>query len=166
MKNKNENKGVIGIAPSSRGFGFAVMTTKSGLVDWGVKSVKSGKKNERSLSHVVKLIEIYEPRLIVVENCLKNRRKGERVRALIDEIVALAGENGIRVKTLSGKQVNLSILRNEAGTKHQIATSLANKYGQQLSFRLPAKRRAWQSESYQMDIFDAVALAQCCCTQN
>jgi len=159
-KNKTENSRVLGIAPSSRGFGFAVMTKGRVLVDWGVKVVKSGGKNERCLSRAAELIEIYEPSMILIGDHSKGGRSG-RIQDLAREIAALAGENGIEVKLFSRKQVNLKILRTEAGTKHQLATSLAGRYGEQLSFRLPAKRRPWESEAYQMDIFSAVALAQC-----
>lgn len=135
--------------------------SRSKLVDWGVKVVKGGKKNERCLSHVAKLIEMYEPEIISFENCSNNARRSNRIQDLIQELAALATENGIRIRFFSQKQVNVRILRNETGTKHALATSLALQYGDQLSFRLPPKRRPWQSEPYQMDIFAAVALAQC-----
>jgi Holliday junction resolvasome RuvABC endonuclease subunit len=131
------------------------------LVDWGVKVVKSGRKNERCLWHVAKLIETYAPKIVAMENCSKNARRSGRVQGLVEEIAGLAGENGIKVRSFSRKQVNLKILRNQTGTKREIAVNLAGKYRGQLSFRLPEKRRLWQSEAYQMDIFAAVALAQC-----
>lgn len=160
---KNENKSVcvLGISPSSRGFGYAVMATGNVLVDWGVKSVKSGRKNERCVAHVVDLIEIYRPASIALPDCLKNSRRGERVRAFIEEIADRADGWGIGFNSFSRKQVNLEILRSEDGTKHAIAQTLSTTFNEQLSFRLPKKRRPWTSESYQTDIFDAVALAKC-----
>jgi len=137
------------------------MSKGTTLVDWGVKVVKSGKKNERCLWHVAKLIEKYEPTIVAVENCSKNARRSGRIQALIEAVARLAQENRISVRYFSKKQVNLKILLNQTGTKHDIAVSLAGKFQHQLSFRLPPKRRLWQSESYQMDIFAAVALAQC-----
>jgi Holliday junction resolvasome RuvABC endonuclease subunit len=160
-KNECQNVCVLGIAPSTRGFGYAVMSEGNTLVDWGVKAVKTGKKNDRCLWQVAKLIEMYSPADIALENCSKNSRRSGRIRGLIEEIAGLARENGIRVRSLSRKQVNLKILRNETGTKHEIAANLAGKFQGQLSFRLPQKRRVWESEAYQMDIFAAVALAQC-----
>ena len=160
-KNKNESSCTLGIAPSSRGFGYAVISKADGLLDWGVKVVKSGKKNERCLFHVAKLIETYEPAVVGLKNCSKNARRGGRIQVLTEEIATLAEENGVKVRRLSQKEINVEILRNGAGTKHEIATNLAVQYREDLSFRLPAKRRVWQSEQYQMDIFTAVALAQC-----
>ena len=40
-----------------------------------------------------------------------------------------------------------------------MAEILAKRLPEELGFRLPPKRRAWMSEDYRMDIFDAVALA-------
>jgi len=159
--NKSENECVIGIAPSARGLGFAVMTKKNRLVDWGVKVVKTGKKNEQCLARVAELIETYEPNVIGMENFANKAHKNERIRDLLVEITAMASEEGIHIKNLDRKQMNLTLLQSERGTKYEIATHLAAKYKQELSFRLPKKRRLWQTEAYQTDIFTAVALAQC-----
>lgn len=154
-----KNIRVLGIAPSSRGFGFALMEGENTLVDWGVKPVKSGDKNARSLSNFGNLITHYRPNVIVVESTQGSRR-GSRVLALTHEIVAMAEEEHIKVKGFSRKQVNLGFFRDEHGTKQALAEYLATRFPEELSFRLPKKRRLWTSENYQMDIFDAVALAQ------
>jgi len=57
---------VLGIAPSSRGFGFALMDDAKTLVDWGVKVVK-GDKNVRSLARIADPADQYEPTVIVLE---------------------------------------------------------------------------------------------------
>jgi hypothetical protein len=43
-----------------------------------------------------------------------------------------------------------------SATKHEIASTLAEWFIE-LAWKLPAKRKPWQSENYQMVIFDAVA---------
>jgi len=154
-----QNIRVLGIAPSSRGFGFAVIEGKNTLVDWGVKSVK-GDKNARSLSNVGNLITRYRPDVIALEAIpVKSSRRSSRVRALMQEIVTLAGEERIKVKRFARRQLNIAFFGSELGTKHALAECLAARFSDQLGFRLPRKRRAWMSEGYQMDIFDAVALA-------
>jgi len=159
---RSQNIRVLGIAPSSRGFGFAVMEGENDLVDWGVKAVK-GNKNARSLSNVRNLIAHYRPDVIALEAIrIKGSRRSSRVQALIREIVAMAGEENIKVKRFSRKQLNVAFLGKARGTKHAVAESLATRFSDQLSFRLPPKRRVWMSEGYQMDIFDAVALAEHC----
>jgi RNase H-fold protein (predicted Holliday junction resolvase) len=58
---------VIAIDPSTRGFGFAVLEGPERLVDWGVKETRTD-KNRRSLELIADLIEIYQPRVLVVED--------------------------------------------------------------------------------------------------
>ena len=44
MKNiRSKHFRILAIAPSSRGFGFAVLEGQEKLVDWGVKSIKGDK---------------------------------------------------------------------------------------------------------------------------
>jgi len=151
---------VLGIAPSSRGFGFALMEGKNVLVDWGVKAVK-GDKNERSLSGVADLIAHYEPNVIALEDTRsRESRRGSRVRTLVEEIVGLGKGENIEVKLFSRKELTLGTFPRGEMTKQALAESLAVRFPQELGFRLPRKRRAWMSEDYRMDIFDAVALAQ------
>ena len=159
--NNNQEKQirVLGITPSARGFGFALMEGKSTLVNWGVKAAKGGDKNARSLSNATNLIDHYKPDVIAIE-AIGGSRRSPRVRELIDEIVTLAEDGNIKVKRFSRKQVNLGILRNEKGKKHALAEHLAARFPDELGFRLPPRRRLWTSEPYQMDIFDAVALAE------
>jgi hypothetical protein len=50
-------------------------------------------------------------------------------------------------------------LGNDKGTKHVVAEVIAQRFPEELGFRLPPKRRAWMSEDSRIDIFDAAALA-------
>ena len=47
--NKIQHYRILSIAPSTRGFGYAVLEGKDTLVDWGVKTVQ-GNKNVNSLA--------------------------------------------------------------------------------------------------------------------
>src|SRR5690242_18858800 len=149
---KEKSSCVLGLAPSSRGVGFAVLIDGNVLHDWGVKSVKSGDKNDRSLSHVCDLIELHKPNAIALEDAWKSSLRSKRVQELQELITETAKAEGIKVQTVSRTQLNLRILKNKDGTRHQIAGVLAAKYSRQLGFRLPTKRRAWTSDPYQMDI--------------
>lgn len=150
---------VLGIFPSSRGVGFALMAAGNTLIDWGVKSVKSGNKNARSLSKVGDLIDHYHPDVIVVEDGRGSRRSA-RVQALTEEIIRLAEGECIKVERYSRKQVIGGFSSNDKETKQGRAEYIAARFPEELSFRLPTRRRPWTSEDYRMDIFDAVALAE------
>ena len=151
---------VLGIAPSSRGFGFALMEGKNVLVNWGIKVVKGGDKNSRCLANVVNLIAHYEPNVIALENTRSGgSRRGSRVQRLIQEIIALAKDERINVKQFSRKELSFGFFSEAQETKHAVAEYLAARFPEELGLRLPPKRRAWMNEDSRMHIFDAVALA-------
>jgi len=149
----------LGVAPSTRGLGYAVMDGAATLLDWGVKVSKGGGKNQRCLSHLARLVETCQPDLLALPDT-RGSRRGPRVKLLIGEMEAMAAEAGIRVVRLSRKAVHREALQSEGATKQAVAKFLADAYPSELSFRLPQKRRIWAAESYQMDMFDAVALAR------
>lgn len=160
MTKQTGNVRVLGIAPSTRGVGYAVMEGECVLVDWGVKSVK-GDKNARSLSHVAGLVELYAPNVIVLEDTgAKESRRRTRVSALVREIIEMAGQEEIEVRLVSRKSLHSAFLGTQNGTKQALAEHFAKQFSKELGSRIPKKRQTWSNEDCRMDIFDAVALAK------
>jgi hypothetical protein len=160
MMSNNHSKilRILAISPSTRGFGFAVLDKPGTLVDWGVKSVK-GDKNSQSIAKVVGLIDHYEPKVLVLpDHSTKQSRRSPRIKALNQELLALASGHNVKLASYSHEKVRRFFFDGEEGTKDAIAEILANRFPEELSFRLPPKRKPWMSEDYRMDIFDAVAL--------
>src|SRR6185369_2199448 len=150
---------ILAIAPSSRGFGFALLEGLNVLADWGVKSIK-GDKNAGCTAKVAEMIAHYQPDVIVLEDAsIKPFNRSARIRALGKRIVTLAERSRVAVRLFPRTQVWQMFFVEGQGTKHAIAEILAKKYPEELGFRLPPKRRPWMSEDYRMDIFDAVALS-------
>ena len=150
---------ILGIAPSSRGFGFAVLEGEEKLIDWGVRSSRK-EKNPGAVAKVEALMRHYQPGTLVLEDpAAKHSRRSIRIRALSGKIVAAAKNHDVRVALLSREQVRRKFFPDEKGTKDSLAQILASRFPQELESRLPPKRRPWMSEDYRMGIFDAVALA-------
>jgi hypothetical protein len=155
----SKNDRVLAIAPSSRGFGFAVMEGGDTLVDWGVRSV-TGDKNAEALKKAEAMIALYKPTVLVLENAAaKGSRRSRRVRELTAKIVATATSRRVKVALLSRDRVMRTFFEDGIGSKHTIARILAMRFPDELGHRLPPKRKPWRSEDYRMGIFDAVALA-------
>ncbi|MEI7729355.1 MAG: hypothetical protein WCO56_07270 [Verrucomicrobiota bacterium] len=149
---------ILGIAPTARGVGFAVLEGQETLVDWGVKTVK-GDKNAQSLAKVEKLIAHYQPEVLVLpDTSAKNSRRYPRIQKLSQQIVKVATARNIRVVLLSAEKLRRVYFGNAHGTKHALAEIIAKRFPDELGSFLPPKRKPWMSEHYQMDIFDAVAL--------
>ncbi|MBI3418007.1 MAG: hypothetical protein HY043_22180 [Verrucomicrobia bacterium] len=150
---------ILAIAPSTRGFGFAVLEGRDTLVDWGGKSV-DGNKNVQSLAKMKELITRYQPGVMVLEDTsTKASRRSSRIQALSQKIIALARTKSVRVELFSPEQVRRAFFADGQGTKHARAEILAKRFPDELGSRLPPKRKPWKSEHYQMGIFDAVTLA-------
>jgi Holliday junction resolvasome RuvABC endonuclease subunit len=149
---------ILAIAPSTRGFGFAVLEGQETLVDWGGKTVK-GDKNVQSLAKVEKLIAHYQPGALVLEDAsAKGSRRSPRIRKLSQQIIKMAANRKVSVKLFSRDQVMKTFITDGQGTKHMMAEIIAKRFPEELGSRLPAKRKPWMSEQYQMGVFDAVAL--------
>ena len=150
---------ILGIAPSTRGFGFALIEGLNTLADWGVKSIK-GDKNAGTVAKVDGLIAHYEPSVVVLENTsAKSVRRSARIRALTKCIAFSARNRNVMVILLTREHVRRTFFADGDGTKHALAEIIAKQFPDELGFRLPPKRRPWMSEDSRMDIFDAVALA-------
>lgn len=156
MNQAPANNRILAIAPSTRGIGYAVLEGEK-LVDWGVKPVK-GNKNAHSLVKAAELLALYHPSQLALEDP-ESTRRSSRIRKLHIQLVALAKRHTLKVKVLTRAKVRGAFFTDGEGTKHALASILAERFTEELQFRLPPKRRAWMSETSGMGIFDAVALA-------
>ena len=150
---------ILAVAPSTNGFGYAVIEGQKVLVDWGVKLVE-GDKNAGSIEKVEGMIAHYNPQVMVLEDTAnKESHRSPRIKALTKLLVVVAEDRSVKVVMFSQKQVRRVLLGDERGTKEALAGNIAEQFPEELGFRLPPKRRPWMSEDSRMDIFDAVALA-------
>src|ERR1035437_9816339 len=89
---------ILAIAPSSRGFGYAVLEGHKLLADLGVKSV-GGSKNSGSIKKVEEMIALYNPQLMVLEDtAAKGSRRSPRIKALTKRLVSVAERCNIEVE--------------------------------------------------------------------
>lgn len=150
---------ILALAPSTKGFGFAVFEGQNMLANWGQKPVAGEAKNAKSLVKVAGLIAQYQPGVLVLEDTLApGSRRAPRIRELSQGISALAADNKVKVVSFSRQQVMESFFADGQGTKHAIAEMIAERFPEELGLELPPKRRPWESEDPRMDTFDAVAL--------
>lgn len=150
---------ILAIAPSTRGFGYALVEGLNTLVDWGVKSIKGG-KNVGTLTKVGAIIAHYQPDVMVLQDTSKKRSgRSPRIRILTKRLIRLCESRNVRVVLFSREQVRQVFFTDSQGTKYALAQILADQFPEELGYRMPPKRRPWMSEDSRMDIFDAVALA-------
>jgi hypothetical protein len=92
-----QEKRVLAIDPTGRGFGFAVLEGPRKLIDWGVKQIRK-EKTARSILQSKELMEHYYPDVIVVEDWKgRGSRRCLRIGNLIRAIRMMA--EGRRIPT-------------------------------------------------------------------
>jgi len=151
---------LLALVLTSRGLGYAVLEGEASLIESGRASVRNGDKNTQCLAKVEKLSALYRPDALILEDvAAKGSRRHPRIERLHRELEAFAKKCKLTVNIVSGQQVRRLLLGNEHGTKQEMAEVLAKRFPIELAFRIPPKRRLWESADSRMDIFDAVGLA-------
>jgi hypothetical protein len=153
---------ILSIAPTTRGFGYAVLEGETSLVVYGGKTVTAKKryKNVRALGIIEKMIVQYRPYVLVLYDVhAQGIYRQPRIKELHRLVVKLAKRHKLKTAAISAIEVRRLILGNPKGTKHGVAELLAKQFPDELASRLPPKRKCEHNEDRRMDIFDAVALA-------
>ena len=137
--------------------GFAVIESPARLLDFGITRFDSP---HTCLDRVTTLIRRFGPTIVVLR---KIRRRSTRdhplTRALLRLISRLAGHSSIEIAVVGDRQVKISLGGgHRTFTRYQAAMLLARAFPE-LGWKVPRPRKPWQPESWNMLIFDAVALA-------
>jgi len=144
---------LLAIDLTAKGFGFALLDARLGLLDWGFSSVPAV-DDAVFLARVSARINRGRPTALVLENFapIKGREAAVRRR---DLAIKFAEERRIGLC-----QVSQQIVQRILGpvTKPDLAKQLADRFPE-LRSRMPRERGRWQSEDERAHIFDALALA-------
>jgi hypothetical protein len=156
---------ILSIAPTSRGFGFAVIEGQK-LIIWGNKEVATkgdNNKSEESLKKIYDLMNRWQPAILTVEDVKsKDTRRRSRIKELILRIASLARRQRVKVKSFSQSKIKETFFDDKKRTKYDLAFLLAEWFPEELADRLPQRRKLWQSEKFVMAIFEAVAFGVGC----
>ena len=139
--------------------GFAVLEGPARLLDWGVRSF--GEQNQKVRSavsdRIITLLTFHNPSAVVVRaRKYHSTLNNKKFLAIVSEIRADTKRYSSKLCILTTHQVQNHFALRGKVTKHDIATSLANQF-EELSWKLPHRRKAFQSEAPAMLVFDALA---------
>lgn len=159
MKSHTAHRLVLGIHPTSRGFGWVLFEGPDSPVDWGIASAKAT-RSARPLSRFKRLLRRYEPSVVVFEEFEGHgTRRSDRIQKLCREMVHLAQLQRSDTPIFSRAAVRSGIGNLSAdATRYEIAQAVAEQIPA-LQKRLPPKRKPWMSEDARQCLFDAAALA-------
>lgn len=140
---------IIAVDLRPKSLGFGVFEGGDRILDWGVKSFRSGVNGVRVPlgPKVRELIAAYVPDAIVLR-----RRAG--TDAVFEELARAAEASRVAVRCLTRREVKSCFpgCRN----KDQVAAAVCDRF-LELIPALPPKRVVWRKEDYRMRIFDAAA---------
>jgi len=155
----NQFARILGVDPSTRGFGFVVLEANGRPIDWGIKELtaKAKRVDKELMRRLDPLISRYDPVIIALEDCRYGTR-GERSLRMIDTIAGHAALLDKKRELLSREEVKAVLGLQDTATKHDIAVRVAECLPALRGY-LPEKRRLGDSESEGMNIFDAASLA-------
>lgn len=133
--------------------GFAVFE-RSTLMDWGVTRYGAATSAMRRIGS---LLDLHVPAVIVIRR--RPRSKHSLTGAsILRSIKRGAQRRSIRVLSLDAHKIRAFFKQRGCRSKHKTAELLAEWFPE-LAWRVPPKRKLWQSEPYNTLLFDAVATA-------
>jgi Holliday junction resolvasome RuvABC endonuclease subunit len=146
----------LGIAPTTRGYGWAAFNSPLNVYDWGLVFVRSD-KNLRCVKHFERLLDRLQPELVVMEEPSRQVFRTKRVLELHRLLKSVAHLKQIEVATYRRDQVQSTFAMVGAHSQQEIAESIARHFPD-LAHRVPRRRSAWMGEDRRTGLFAAVAL--------
>lgn len=155
---KARNK-VLALEIRASKLGFAVLEGSTRLLDWGVRSFDEKKEKPRSAvsDRIATLLAFHKPAAVVAHTPKYHSvADNKRFLTIAAAIRAEARKSSTKFLVLTTRQVRARLGPEEQVTKHAIATSLANQF-EEFTWKLPRRRKSYQSEAPAMLVFDALA---------
>jgi hypothetical protein len=144
---------LLSIDLTAKGFGFALLDARLGLLDWGFSAMPAT-DDHVFMTRIVGRIDRGIPTALVLENfaLVKGRENALRRR---DIVMRIAADRRLGMCHVSRKIVQRVV---GANTKTEIARKLAGRFPE-LQSRMPRERKRWTTEDERMHIFDALSFA-------
>jgi len=156
MTDQTNEKRALAVDLHPQSFGFVVFEGPNQILDWGVRSFRTGVNAVKipAPTRFLALLDEFRPSAVVIGERFATRTA--RPTKMLGTIRRQARRRRIPVRCLSRIDVNRAFVGFESN-KYEVASALAQQFPD-LALRLPPRRKCWQSEDYRMGIFDAAAL--------
>jgi len=132
-----------------------VIIENGSVLDTGVRSCWTPEFEDCLGSRLQRIVQTYKPSALILRET-ESHNPAHRKKLLVDTINRVARHQNLATFQVSRSTLQRHFLRYQATTKHEIACIVARLFPE-LSWQLPHKRKAWESEHYRSSIFDAAA---------
>jgi hypothetical protein len=157
---RHERVLALEIRPQRIGFVvFENTATDTRLIDYGVRGLGAFRDYFELIvaKRISDTLALNVPTFVIARQRISGRRIVKRIYRLVIKIVRReTRRRSIAMRLVSSGAVKRLFLQYGCGTRNQIANKLSERFPE-LSWKLPPKRKPWNSERPRMIIFDAVA---------
>jgi hypothetical protein len=147
---------VLAIELRARRFGFVLFEVPATLIDWGVSGYHD--TLVESLERKIGLFaENFSPLAIACRNRARIPSDESAFNRNLEILKTLAARHSVAVTLISATAMREYFQEVGRANKFEIAEAVATRFPE-LAWRLPRKRKPWQSEPLVQPLFDAVAI--------
>ena len=160
MTDNTHRKRILALDLRPKSFGYVAFEGPRDLLDWGVRSFRRGRNAVRvpAEKKLAQLLDDLAPEIVVLKQLDGRKSKGTaKPCRILSATLEQARLRRIPIRYIPRVLIQDAFEVRNRGSKHEVATLVSNHFPE-LAFRLPPKRKCWQSEDYRMSIFDATAL--------
>ncbi len=143
----------VHVRPQSVGF---VVVENAIVIDSGTRFCDQTQFDDCLGDRFDRLLQLYRPSGVIVKGA-RDSGLSLRKRRVFAAIRQGAAGHSIALISMNPSQVDKYFLRYDARTKQQIAETVAKRMPE-LAWKLPRRRKPWESEHHRMSIFDAAAI--------
>jgi hypothetical protein len=151
---------ILAIDLRHRRFGYAVFEGHRTLHDSGVRVYRAVGEEEAEMAskRLTVLLQSFAPATIVIKKERWDRAQtSPHIRSLVEVVARVASKQSVSISLIRHDDVRQTFRIMGCETRDEIAAVLARIFPE-LHWKIPPKRRPWQSEHPRMTMFDAVAL--------
>jgi hypothetical protein len=152
MKQKSR---ILAIDLRESRFGYAALEMPGKLLDFGVATFNSPEEACRRLAI---LVRVFRPSVLVLDRGTGHgRRNKRRIRSILRMMRIQGQQASVSVAMISKKALRRFFVQQGARNKDATAQLLSSWFSK-LLWKMPPKRKCYQTEWWIMAAFDAVAL--------
>jgi hypothetical protein len=158
MSDKPRYERVLAVHPTTHGFGWALLEAPDALLDWGLAHSTS-RKAHLLVNRFEKLISLHKPSVLVLEEYAgKANKRAKRIQSLYKAFERTASEHQVPFLLYERETVAAALEMPSGTSRYDIAKAVAARL-EDLSHRLPRKRKLGDAEDARQSLFAAAALA-------
>ena len=152
------NDCVLAIHPTYRSFGWAIFEAPDVLLDWGLVHA-NGRTSDRLLKRLGRILSRHQPSVLVLEEYDGDASKrADRIRGLLQAFEKTAGAHAVPTVLYERELVARILGLAPTASRYDVACAVAARIDD-LSHRMPPKRKFGSSEDARQSLFAAAALA-------